>query len=53
MNSLSLPLKQKLIKSPITDFSLWCGIFVYKVEGSNVEIEIIGKSWLIFEIYAQ
>ena len=36
------PLKQKLINSPITDFSLWCGICisVYRVKKSNVKIEI-------------
>ena len=37
---MTTPLKQKLIDSPITDLSLWCGIFVYRVEKSNVEIEI-------------
>ena len=36
----------KLINCPITDFLLWCGIFVYGVKKSNVEIEIA----LIFEL---
>ena len=40
MNSLSLLLNEKLIKSPVTDFRFQCRIFVYRVEKSNVEIEI-------------
>ena len=40
MNSLTPPLKQKLIKSTIADFSLRRGIFEYKEENSNVETEV-------------
>ena len=40
MNSLSLLLNEKLIKSPVTDFRFQRRIFVYRVEKSNVEIEI-------------
>ena len=45
MNPLSNPLKQKLINSPIPDFSLWCGIFGYRKEKSNLKIEVA----LVFE----
>ena len=39
-NSTSTLLKQKLIDSPITDFSLRCKTFVYRIEKSNAELEI-------------
>ena len=39
MNSLPQPLNQKLINSPIINFSLQRGTFVYRVEKSNEEIE--------------
>ena len=41
MNSLSPQLKRKLINSTISDFSLWCRIFEYRVEKSNMEIEFL------------
>ena len=41
MNSLSLAMKQKLINSPITDSSLWCQIFVCRVEKLKVETELV------------
>ena len=40
MNLLSPPLKQKLIKSPITDLSFGCGISVYRIKNTNLETEI-------------
>ena len=41
VNLLSPSLEQKLINSPITEFCLRCGLLVYKVEKSNVKIEIV------------
>ena len=41
INSLSPQLKQKLINSIISDFSLWCRIFEYGVEKSNMKIEFL------------
>ena len=40
VNSLTPLLKQRFINCLITDLSLRRGIFVYKVEKSNAEIQI-------------
>ena len=39
VNCLSHTLKEKLINSAITDFTLWCGIFVFRVEKADAGIE--------------
>ena len=40
LNSLSLPLKRKLIDSPVIDIRWQSGIFLYRMEKSNVETEL-------------
>ena len=40
MNSLTSSLRHKWINSHISDLTLWCGIFVYRLEKPNVDIKI-------------
>ena len=40
VNFSSAPLNKKYINSPITNFSLSYGIFIYKMKETNAEIEL-------------